>query len=196
LKNKYILNNLSDETIVNVYLKTLDASLFKLLYDRYQRFVFAKCLSFSKNKCEAEDISQDIFLKLLLKLSTFNGRSKFSTWLYAFTYNHCVNYYNRNRYRRLKDESFNIDKLIDKSNLPSAQDTVYKFQQFEKLNTAMKLISHGDKELLLLKYQNYKTIKELGGIYNIGESAVKMRLKRAKSKLLGVYNTLSTKAIQ
>ena len=127
MKNKYILNNLSDETIVNVYLKTLDASLFKLLYDRYQRFVFAKCLSFSKNKCEAEDISQDIFLKLLLKLSTFNGRSKFSTWLYAFTYNHCVNYYNRNRYRRLKDESFNIDKLIDKSNLPSAQDTVYKF---------------------------------------------------------------------
>jgi RNA polymerase sigma-70 factor (ECF subfamily) len=60
----------------------------------------------------------------------------------------------------------------------------------EKLKKALELISVEDKSLLLLKYQDGASIKELVSLMEIGESAVKMRLKRAKEKLMQIYNTL------
>tara|TARA_B110001469_G_C9612275_1_gene304624 strand:- start:1263 stop:1442 length:180 start_codon:yes stop_codon:yes gene_type:complete len=53
----------------------------------------------------------------------------------------------------------------------------------------MKQISIIEKDILIQKYYNFKSIKELGVIYNLRESAVKMRIKRAKDKLASVYNS-------
>ena len=58
----------------------------------------------------------------------------------------------------------------------------------DKLKGALELISPDEKMILLLKYQDALSIKELTDILDIGESAVKMRLKRAKEKLINVYN--------
>jgi RNA polymerase sigma-70 factor (ECF subfamily) len=58
----------------------------------------------------------------------------------------------------------------------------------DKLKEALELISPEEKMILLLKYQDYMSIKELADVLDIGESAVKMRLKRAKEKLINVYN--------
>lgn len=57
----------------------------------------------------------------------------------------------------------------------------------DKLKKAMELISPDEKMILLLKYQDYLTIKEIESVLGIGESAVKMRIKRAKDKLTSVY---------
>ena len=56
------------------------------------------------------------------------------------------------------------------------------------------MISVHDKQILVLKYQEFKSIKELVVYYNVGESAIKMRLKRAKEKLLTVYNNYQYEA--
>ena len=58
----------------------------------------------------------------------------------------------------------------------------------DKLKKAMELISPDEKMILLLKYQDYLTIKEIVSVLGIGESAVKMRIKRAKDKLIQVYS--------
>jgi len=189
LKNRCRKNILSDEAIIGSYLASSDASLFKIIYDRYNLFIFNKCLSFAKNNEEAQDLCQDVFLKLTLKLSTFNGNSKFSTWLYALTFNHCVNYYKRNKYNNFKSNSLCIDQFIDKDSFVNKEDEIIWSSKLEKLKTAMQQISNTDKDLLIHKYHNFKSIKELGGIYNLGDSAVKMRVKRAKDKLLLIYNS-------
>mgnify|MGYP000727933735 CR=1 FL=1 len=61
-------------------------------------------------------------------------------------------------------------------------------EQVEKLKVALELISPEEKMILLLKYQDYLSIKEIESALGIGESAVKMRIKRAKDKLITVYN--------
>jgi|TARA_B110000967_G_scaffold92535_1_gene95169 RNA polymerase sigma-70 factor (ECF subfamily) len=189
LKNQCKKNILSDEAIIGSYLATLDASLFKIIYDRYYFFILNKCHSFSKNNQESEDLCQDIFMKLLQKISTFNGNSKFSTWLYALTFNHCVNHYNRNKYNNFRSNSYNIDLFIDKDTFCSNEDEIIWSSKLEKLKIAMKQISIIEKDILIQKYYNFKSIKELGVIYNLRESAVKMRIKRAKDKLASVYNS-------
>ena len=78
--------------------------------------------------------------------------------------------------------------------MESAENTISDKQLFElrldKLQRSMNEIDPNDKALLIMKYQDNFSIKEIMGARGITESAVKMRLKRAKHKLLDVYNTI------
>lgn len=179
--------DLSDEELVKAIAKNNDTLLFEILYDRYAMVVFNKCLGFSRGEDEAKDLTQDIFLKLFVKLSSFKGKSKFSTWLYAFTYNHCVNYVNRSTAKKIEKRSVDTDNLQEVYDAKEEDNTIHQLK-VEKLKIALEKISPEEKMILLLKYQDYLSIKELSDIFDIGESAVKMRLKRAKEKLINVYS--------
>ena len=176
---------LDDETLVNNIVKSSDTLLFEKLYDRYAQLVFNKCLGFAKNNEEAQDLTQDVFLKLFVKLGSFKGNSKFSTWLYAFTYNHCVNYETRDNAKKIEKKS------IDESYLEHISDTDLETDfnniKVEYLFEALNLIPADDKMILLLKYQDDVSIKDIATALNLGESAIKMRIKRAKEKLVNVY---------
>lgn len=180
--------DLSDEDLVKAIVSSNDTLLFEILYDRYDKVVYNKCYGFSKSEDEAEDLTQDIFLKLFVKLKTFKGKSKFSTWLYAFTYNHCVNYVNRSTAKKIEKQSVGTENIEDKYYNPEVDDNSINLLRVEKLNEALEQISPEEKMILLLKYQDSLSIKELADAFDIGESAVKMRLKRAKEKLINVYN--------
>lgn len=182
-----MLNNISDEDLVKTIVKTNDTLLFEILYDRYSLMVYNKCLGFSKDEDEAKDLTQDVFLKLFVKLASFKGKSKFSTWLYAFTYNHCVNYVTRNTQKKIQRESIDIEIA---ETVEDGEFELYNFHDMkvEKLKKALELIAPEEKMILLLKYQDHLSIKEIENVLSISESAVKMRLKRAKDKLINVYN--------
>ena len=187
LKKVQNSRNLSDEELVESIVKTNDTMRFEILYDRFSERVYNKCLSFSRDKAEAQDLAQDIFLKLFVKLASFKGNSKFSTWLYAFTYNHCVNYVNRNTAKKIEKQAVNTTEIEDKIDDYDAEDESLHILKTKKLKKALELISSEEKMILLMKYQDSMTIKELGGVLDISESAVKMRLKRAKAKLINIY---------
>ena len=90
-------SELDDSELISKIIAKNDTHLFAILYDRYAEKVYGKCLSFSKSAEEAQDLTHDIFIKLFLKLRTFKGESKFSTWLYSFTYNFCLNYIQKSK---------------------------------------------------------------------------------------------------
>ncbi|MEZ4802814.1 MAG: RNA polymerase sigma factor [Gelidibacter sp.] len=182
--------NLSDEDLVASIVKSNDTLLFEVLYDRFSKMVYNKCLGFSKSQDEAQDLTQDVFLKLFVKLKTFKGTSKFSSWLYAFTYNHCVNYVTRDVHKKIEKKTVDSSFIEDES-LNDTNDYSFFQMRVEKLAEALKLIPPDDKMLLLLKYQDFLTIKELETVLDIGESAVKMRLKRAKEKLIEAYTRIN-----
>jgi RNA polymerase sigma-70 factor (ECF subfamily) len=188
LKAEQDFNKLSDEELVKTIVSSNDTLLFEILYDRYAKMVYNKCRGFSKRDDEAEDLAQDIFLKLFVKLKTFKGNSKFSTWLYAFTYNHCVNYVNRNTAKKIEKQSVDATHIQDSGYSIEDNDNDINQLKVDKLKEALELITPEEKMILLLKYQDYLSIKELTDILDIGESAVKMRIKRAKEKLINVYN--------
>lgn len=195
MNDSYLPYKLTDEVLVELIVSSKDPVLFKVLYERYIFKVFNTCLSFSSNNQEAEDICQDIFLKLLDKIHTFNGTSKFSTWLYSFTYNHCVNYFHRNKFNKFEKITSNIEQMCDEVIVQSSDEDLIQMLKLEKLNEALELIPFEDKQILMLKYHEFKSVKDLMDLHNAGESAIKMRLKRAKEKLLGVYNEVYCQAL-
>ncbi|NRB59148.1 MAG: RNA polymerase sigma factor [Winogradskyella sp.] len=181
-------HKVSDEALVEAIIKTNDTLLFEVLYDRHATMVYNKCNGFANSVDEAKDLTQDVFLRVFVKLSSFKGKSKFSTWLYSFTYNHCVNYVTRNTAKKIEKKSVSSDSIenIGEEDLDSTK--AFQNMRVEKLQKVMDLISPDDKMIILLKYQDNLSIKELFQALDIGESAVKMRLKRAKEKLIRKYN--------
>lgn len=177
---------MSDEDLVKAIVSTNDTLLFEILYDRYATLVFNKCFGFAKDEDEAKDLTQDVFLKLFVKLASFKGTAKFSTWLYAFTYNHCVNYVTRNTAKKIEKQSVDYTDIEDLSEVED--ESSFLTMKVDRLQAALELISPDDKMILLLKYQDFLSIKDIESVLGIGESAVKMRLKRAKDKLIAVYN--------
>ncbi len=179
------IDKISDEELIKSIVKTNDTVLFEVLYDRYSKTVYNKCFGFAKNEDEAKDLTQDVFLKLFVKLITFKGISKFSTWLYAFTYNHCVNYVTRNTQKKIEKQSIESSGLENLSD--DTDDYDIHLLKVEYLKEALNQISPDEKMILLLKYQDSLSVKELETVLGIGESAVKMRLKRAKERLINAY---------
>lgn len=180
------LHQLTDEELVSKIVANNDSMLFGVLYDRYSRMVYNKCYGFARSQDEAEDLTQDVFLMLFVKLASFKGKSKFSTWLYSFTYNFCVNYVNRNKQRKMSDKSVSMDTTEYRLTEEVPDEQIYEMKA-TKLAKALKIMDPDEKSLLLLKYQDGASIKELCELYEVGESAMKMRLKRAKAKLLEIY---------
>ena len=180
------INSQTDEDLVKAIVQDNDTLLFEVLYDRYATVVYNKCYGFAKDADEAKDLTQDVFLKLFIKLASFKGKSKFSTWLYAFTYNHCVNYVTRNTAKKIEKQSVDY-KDIENISDNEIEDKSFLNMKVSKLKKAMEIISPDEKMILLLKYQDNLTIREIESVLGIGESAVKMRIKRAKDKLIAVY---------
>ena len=166
-------HTLTDEALVEAIVKNNDTLLFEVLYDRFASMVYNKCYG---------------FLRVFVKLGSFKGKSKFSTWLYAFTYNHCVNYVTRNTAKKIEKQSVSTENF-DIENIGEDIDSTRDFanMRVEQLKKVMELVSPDEKMILLLKYQDNLTIKELSEALDLGESAVKMRLKRAKEKLVQKY---------
>jgi len=188
LKTLDNINKLSDEDLVEAIVKTNNTALFEVLYDRFSSLIYNKCYGFAKDGDEAKDLTQDVFLKLFVKLASFKGKSKFSTWVYAFTYNHCVNYVTRNTAKKFEKQSVDYKDIENLSDDYEEDDSSFLSMKVEKLKVALELISPEEKMILLLKYQDFLTIKEIATALEIGESAVKMRIKRAKDKLVTEYN--------
>lgn len=181
---------LNDEELVKTIIETKNTLLFGIIYDRYANKVYTKCAGFSRSDDEAADLTQDVFLMIFVKMGSFKGDSKFSSWIYALTYNFCVNYVNRNKARKMSEKSETLDANDPGMSINVEDRSLFQMRS-EKLKTVLEQIAPEDKAILLLKYQDDVPIKELCAILKLGESAVKMRLKRAKARLMETYNANS-----
>lgn len=188
MKTGVSLESYSDEDLVEQIVKTKNTVLFGVLFDRYSTVVYNKCYSFAMDSEEAQDLAQDVFLKLFIKLGSFKGKSKFSTWLYAFTYNYCVNYIQRDVAKKNKNNTVSIGKY-DQPMLEVDECSLFELK-VDKLQKALEIVCPEDKMILLFKYQDEFSIKEISEALLIGESAVKMRLKRARARVVEAHNNL------
>jgi RNA polymerase sigma-70 factor (ECF subfamily) len=180
-KTKY--KEKSDEDIV-LLINSGNQELFELLYLRYFKKVRDKCFSFLKDTKLSEEFANDILTKAYEKIQGFKGNSSFSSWLYSITYNYCIDYLRIKKKLHYPDwnSSNEIPEIIDESG------TDFEEASYENLLVIFELIHPEEKVLLLMKYQDNLPIKQIAKTLRISEDAVKMRLKRARSRVIYMYN--------
>ncbi len=177
----------NDEDIVRLYLDTQKDLYFSILYKKYSPKVYAKCITMLKSEMEAQDALQDIFLKLLSKLSKFGEKSKFSTWLFAITYNHCIDVVRKKKRLPLTQDDDDYD-LPDPTE--EVSDAYILEVKLNELKTVLDVLRVEDKSILLMKYQDGMKIEEIAEAMDKSQSAVKMKIKRAKEKFKLKYQEL------
>ncbi len=180
-----LLSNISDastdEVLVEKYLNTQRGAYFDILYKRYSAKVYARSISMLKDAELAQDAVQEIFIKVLTSISKFQGKSKFSSWLYSITYNYCIDLIRKNK----KIKTVAMDKLGEIEDMHGDIDDKELMEtKFEQLKVVLNEMPAQDKTILLMKYQDNMSIREIGELNGKSESATKMQIKRAKQKFM------------
>lgn len=177
--------SITDDQLINQY-KDGDNYSMGILYQRYSKKVYHRSLSFLKNENDAFDVSQDILLKSFEKIYSFKGKSSFSTWLFSITTNHCLEYLRKKN----KISFFSINDhwdIADENTDHTASILIY--QKEEAIKKIIQDMSQEDKEMLTMKYEKNASVKELQHKFTLSASAVKMRLMRARKKIMNSYET-------
>lgn len=170
--------NLNDEEVIRQYLSTSPNDCFETLYNRYVGKVYNRCLSITKDSEKAQDFTHDIFIRMFARLNRFEERSTFSTWLYSISYNYCVDQIRVSKRLETTALADNIDCQSPATD--DAERTEYSLQQ---LTQAMNSIAPQEAQILRLKYQEGLDVQQIADKLNIKNSAVKMRLKRARDRV-------------
>ena len=184
VSNDFYGNSLTDEQLVKLYLSTKGNVYFEKLHNRYAKTVYRKCMAMVKDGNEAQDLTQEIFLKLLFCLNTFEGKSRFCTWLYSVAYNHCVDSLRANNKRKhLPFEDFSEGYLLE--NIRYHQDEESNAQEI--MEAALKGLSLKERRILLRRYQDNLAIEIIAQEYQVSRTAMKMRLLRSRESLRRIY---------
>lgn len=177
-----IITGQPDQQIINRILNG-DQSAFALLVEKYQNYIFTLVLRFTDNREDAEEISQDVFVKAYRSLADFRGDSKFSTWLFTITRTTCLSFL-----RKMKLDTLSLDnertsiQLVNRESSFNA-NLVEQKSRHTLLNQAIAMLSPDDAQVLNLFYKGEQTLEEIGKIMGLGQNTVKVKLHRARQRL-------------
>lgn len=173
---------LNDTEIISKVLSG-DQQAYATLVNRYQSYVFTLSLRFTKNREDAEEVSQDIFIKAYRALADFKGNSKFSTWLYTIMNNTCITFL---RKKRLQTHSLDNDGVFDVADSMDSGLRANLVEQKSKVamvNNAISLLNPDDAEVITLFYKSEQSLEEIAQILGIETNTAKVRLHRARTRL-------------
>jgi RNA polymerase sigma factor (sigma-70 family) len=145
-----------------------------------------------RNNEDAEEVTQDAFLKAYQSISSFKGESKFSTWFYRVVFNLAVS-----KTRKKKIETSNIDDVqIADKDIYETYETYSKLEQAERnqqLKQAIDELKEEESLIITLFYLNENSIEEISEITNFSVSNVKVKLFRARKKLFTILSEMNKK---
>ncbi|NJB69991.1 RNA polymerase sigma-70 factor (ECF subfamily) [Saonia flava] len=165
-----------------------NTNAFAILVNRYKDLVFTLGLQMLKNKEEAEEVSQDTFLKVYKKLNSFKGDSKFSTWVYRIAYNTCLD---RLKSQKRQRQNVTIDEFTEHEikTLENALDTLEQQERQEIIKNCLSLLPSEDSVLMTLFYFEEQSLKEISKITGVKVNNLKVKLFRARKMLASILRT-------
>ncbi|MEC3907294.1 sigma-70 family RNA polymerase sigma factor [Tamlana sp. 2201CG12-4] len=165
-----------------------NTNAFAVLVDRYKDLVFTLTLRMLKNREEAEEVSQDAFIKAFKSLSKFKGDSKFSTWIYKIAYNTSLDRLKKNK-KYIKDVA--IDEFTEHQvrTMDNALDDLEKNERAKIIQDCIALLPSDDSFLLTLYYFEEQSLEELSKTVGLTANNVKVKLFRSRKKLANILKS-------
>jgi RNA polymerase sigma-70 factor (ECF subfamily) len=166
-----------------------DELAFREIVERYQAKVFSIIYGILRNRNDAEDIAQQVFTKIYFSVKNFDFRSSLLTWIYKITVNECYDYLRKKRVRKLVYESdFSSDETLRMENSEPATDQTpgadERLAQHDLILKLLSKISEEDRSLILLKEVEGHSVEELSEMTGMNENTIKVKLFRARQKLV------------
>jgi RNA polymerase sigma-70 factor (ECF subfamily) len=166
-----------------------DELAFREIVERYQAKVFSIIYGVLRNHNDAEDISQQVFAKIYFSIRNFDFRSSLLTWIYKITVNECYDYLRKRRVRKLVYESdFSEEDAHRMQSSEAAKDprpsVDSRLAQRDYVWKLLSRVSEEERTLMLLKEVEGHSVDELAQMTGMNENTIKVKLFRARQKLL------------
>lgn len=159
-----------------------NTNAYAMLINKHKTMAFNVALRITRNREDAEEVIQDAFLKVYYSLKEFEGKSKFSTWLYRIVYNQAISKIRKKNIAQndLDDEiinNFTVGEISRDLNYLASED------QTRYINLALAKLPEEDSAIVTLFYLNESSVEEVSDITGLSESNVKVKLHRSRKKL-------------
>lgn len=182
------MNQISDQYYIT---KTLhgNVSEYAHLVERYRYMVYTLILRIVKNKEDAEEIAQDVFVKSFKNLKNFKGDSKFSTWIYKIAYFASLDHIKK---RKRMANQVNIE-AVSEDVLKVEQDSLtamYNRDRKKVIAEALLKLPEVERTILTLYYFEELPVKEISIIVNLTVDNIKVKLYRARKKLYEILKNV------
>jgi RNA polymerase sigma-70 factor (ECF subfamily) len=151
---------------------------FKELYQKYGSKVQRLCLGYTGNQMEAEDLLQEVFVKVWLNLHGFRGDSQWSTWIYRIAVNTCL-YQIRSTKNKKSVDLEKVPVLVE-------DESENKGQQFQILHKEISELKEGDRLIITLVLEEVP-YPEIAQITEISEANLRVKIHRIKQQLSLIY---------
>jgi len=165
---------------------------FEELVRRHQQRVFALVAGILHRPDDVEDIAQQVFLKAYLGIKRFDQRAAFSTWLYKIAVNECWDYLRKRKVRPLvyeadlsEEQVSRLDGIVSSSRPPEGPNT--RAEMREIIERMLAALPEQDRQLLVLKEIEGFSVQELAEILSLNVNTVKVRLFRARGRIMDTY---------
>ena len=175
---------INDQHYINQIIEG-NTNAFSVLVNQYKDLVFTLAYKMLKNKEEAEEVSQDTFIKIFNSLNKFKGESKFSTWIYKITYNTCLD-----KLKKIKKEN-NVVYIEDFKEhqvnaIQNIIESIYEKERNQKIQEYLQLLPSEEEFLLTLYYFDDQSIEEIAKVIDCNANNVKIKLYRTRKKLASI----------
>lgn len=166
-----------------------DEIAFGEVVNRYQGKVFSIIYGILRNRNDAEDIAQQVFAKIYFSIKNFDFRSSLLTWIYKITVNECYDYLRKKKVRKLVYESDFTEEESQRMERadPGTDGKPLIDEDLARRDLVVKLlakVSEEDRNLLLLKEVEGHSVEELAAMTGMNENTIKVKLFRARQKLV------------
>jgi len=165
-----------------------DRNAFAYLVDKYKAMVYSVAIRLVKDKEEAEEISQDSFVKAYQSLSSFKGNAKFSSWLYRIVYNTAITKLRQQPTGRISLDETNIEETLYTESKKN-YDTLSDGERKKYLEKALDSLDGDERMLVILYYYEERDLDDIATIAGITKTNTKVRLYRARKKMLSVLQS-------
>jgi RNA polymerase sigma-70 factor (ECF subfamily) len=177
-------SQLQDGALINLALAGR-ADCFTALMDRHLATVTKRIGKLVRNAAEAEDLLQEVLLKVWLHLSTFRSESSFSTWMTRIAINEALQSFRRDRSRRVAYGSYDFDSLASPSESP--WQSLANREKAQTLRNAVAALPPNYRQVLILRDFEELSEKETANSLHLSLASVKTRLRRARQMLLARF---------
>ena len=168
----------TDQTLIARYRKG-DREAFAELVIRYQRPIYNAAFWVLRKAEDANDVAQDVFLRVAERLDEYDGQHKFFSWIYRIAINEALNRLRRNGREEELDEE--VD-LPDTENA-NPEHRAGEVELATRIRTALMRMSSQDRTVITLRHFSDCSYHEIGQILDIDEKTVKSRLFEARQRL-------------
>lgn len=179
----------SDEALLVRRVQTGDEMAFREIVERYQSKIYSIIFGILRNHNDAEDIAQQVFAKVYFSIRNFDFRSSLLTWIYKITVNECYDYLRKKKVRKLVYESdFSEEDALKMENSDAAVEPAgpidERLANRDLVTKLLAKIPEQDRSLLMLKEVEGHSVEELAQMTGMNENTIKVKLFRARQKLL------------